>query len=87
MSDLTLPIILKLVLKKKGFDCPICYETVSKPVTMPCSHAFCCECTNEWLQTCNEENKHVTCPICRYSCFLTTDEKQWEAFIYHHFGH
>jgi hypothetical protein len=81
MADQTIPLILKLVLK---FDCPICYETVSKRVTMPCSHAFCCECTKEWLQTCNEENKQVTCPMCRF-LMKTQDEKQWDAFMYHHF--
>lgn len=78
MSDQT----LKLVLKIEGFDCPICYETVtdSKRITMSCSHAFCCECTKEWLHTCYEENKQVTCPMCRYSCFLmeTPDETQYQ---------
>jgi len=81
MSDQTLKLVLKSV-PREGFDCPICYETVTdrKRITMSCSHAFCCECTKEWLHTCYEENKQVTCPMCRYSCFLmeTPDEKQYQ---------
>jgi len=64
------------------FDCPVCYETVpkTKRVTQSCGHIFCCECTKEWLHTCSNENKQVTCPMCRYSSFLleTPDEKQFQ---------
>ena len=63
------------------FDCPICYENVTndKRVTISCCHNFCCNCTTELLKTCNEQQKNVTCPMCRYSCFLleTPDEDQF----------
>lgn len=75
--------ILSNLKKEQGqFDCPICYENVSnsKRITISCGHTFCCECTKEWLYTCNDANKNVTCPMCRYSCFLleTPDEIQFQ---------
>lgn len=63
------------------FDCPICYENVTynKRITISCCHNFCCQCTTQLLKTCNEQQKNVTCPLCRYSCFLllTPDEDQF----------
>ena len=63
------------------FDCPICYESTSrsKRVTISCNHDFCVDCTKSLLQSCNEQQKNVTCPMCRYSCFLleTPDETQF----------
>jgi hypothetical protein len=40
-------------------DCPICYETPRKPVTLRCQHIFCEVCITEWL------DREKTCPICR----------------------
>jgi len=52
--------------------CPICYDQLSHPVTLPCGHTFCTCCIGPWYQT--EANKRrnlltpsVTpkCPTCR----------------------
>lgn len=63
------------------FDCPICYDSFSKTkrVTISCNHDFCFGCTKLLLETCNEQQKNVACPMCRYSCFLleTPDEAQY----------
>ena len=65
-----------------NIECPICYETVfkTKRIILPCGHTFCCECTIEWLNTCNEESKNMTCPMCRksFSTLKTPDEKQFQ---------
>ena len=64
-----------------SFDCPICYEDIAdnKRVTISCGHNFCMTCTEDLVRTCNQEPKNVSCPMCRYPCFLleTPDEKQF----------
>ena len=64
------------------FECPICYNSVlkSERVTISCRHDFCGTCTQELLKTCCIEQKNVTCPMCRYQCFLleTPDTNQFE---------
>ena len=41
-------------------NCPICLDGISLPVTLGCSHVFCCTCLTTWM---NET--HFNCPICR----------------------
>ena len=41
-------------------NCPICLDVLSLPVTLGCSHTFCCTCLITWI---NES--HFSCPICR----------------------
>lgn len=65
------------------FDCPICLEDdieKSKRVTISCNHNFCMSCTVNLLKSCNEQRTNVTCPMCRYPCFLleTPDVPQFE---------
>ncbi|TYZ69087.1 hypothetical protein PybrP1_010193, partial [[Pythium] brassicae (nom. inval.)] len=42
-------------------DCSICYEEMSQPVKLPCSHMFCEECVTEWF------DRERSCPLCRAS--------------------
>ena len=49
-------------------DCPICLETLTTPVCLPCGHTFCLQCVTDHAQTfrgypINEES--VNCPTCR----------------------
>jgi len=65
------------------FDCPICYEEsipTAKRVTISCGHHFCMTCTVNLLKNCQQEEKNVTCPMCRHPCFLleTPDEPQFK---------
>lgn len=65
------------------FDCPICYEEsipTAKRVTISCGHHFCITCTVDLLKMCQQEEKNVTCPMCRHPCFLleTPDEPQFK---------
>lgn len=46
------------VLFKDHFQCPICLEVFSAPVTTPCGHTFCKHCIEEiWNHT-------LQCPVC-----------------------
>jgi hypothetical protein len=64
-----------------SFDCPICYEEIAdtKRVTISCGHNFCMSCTVDLVKSCNQEPKNVSCPMCRYPCFLleTPDKGQF----------
>ena len=49
-------------------DCPICLETLTTPVCLPCGHTFCLQCVADHAQTfrgypINEES--FDCPTCR----------------------
>ena len=54
------------------FRCPICYETMSLPVTLACGHSFCTCCIGPWYKaelaklggTATRE-KAPKCPTCR----------------------
>ena len=39
--------------------CPICLDNFKRPYSIGCSHIFCMNCINKWL----EDNN--TCPVCR----------------------
>lgn len=42
-------------------DCSICYEEMTQPVKLSCSHMFCEECVTEWF------DRERSCPLCRAS--------------------
>ena len=48
----------KIIKPNDWADCPICMETYAYPMTLPCDHTFCSECTIK-LSTKGE------CPTCR----------------------
>lgn len=41
-----------------SMECGICFEHSANTV-LPCTHAFCGKCVEEWYRT------HQTCPLCR----------------------
>lgn len=45
-------------------DCPICYETMTRPktITTNCNHEYCDTCIKSYLECCGKE---PTCPMCR----------------------
>ena len=40
--------------------CPVCYELIEQPVTLPCSHELCLKCFQDSVSTAN-----FNCPLCR----------------------
>eukprot|EP01107_Rhizomastix_libera_P013946 TRINITY_DN4111_c0_g1_i1.p1 TRINITY_DN4111_c0_g1~~TRINITY_DN4111_c0_g1_i1.p1 ORF type:complete len:261 (+),score=37.56 TRINITY_DN4111_c0_g1_i1:445-1227(+) len=41
--------------------CPICQDSLDKPIILSCHHIFCEDCIGEWL------SKQNSCPMCRSS--------------------
>ena len=50
--------------------CPICYDSMVKPVLAQCGHCFCKGCIEQWILESPE------CPICRRS--IDTDGQEFE---------
>lgn len=46
---------------KEDFECAICYNTLSLPLTLPCGHTFDLEC----LAECCNRRPAFPCPMCR----------------------
>jgi len=47
-----------------GFDCPVCFEVMWKPVQTPCNHLFCERCLHDVLRSIGM-GKELVCPLCR----------------------
>ncbi|CAJ0577429.1 unnamed protein product, partial [Mesorhabditis spiculigera] len=52
-------------------QCSICLSDMKNPIKLICSHIFCEECVETWL-----EEKH-TCPMCRTT--LDKEDKSWKT--------
>lgn len=47
-------------------NCSICYDTLSNPIYLNCSHIFCGHCIFTWIQSnMKTRNSNVNCPECR----------------------
>mmetsp|Transcript_17320 Transcript_17320/g.55609 ORF Transcript_17320/g.55609 Transcript_17320/m.55609 type:complete len:221 (-) Transcript_17320:113-775(-) len=53
---------------KEENECPVCMEATAV-VVLPCSHAFCKKCLDDWT------SRDDTCPLCRTA--LETEEEHW----------
>ena len=51
--------VIKFVMEKFPL-CPVCYELIEQPVTLPCSHELCLKCFQDSVSTAN-----FNCPLCR----------------------
>lgn len=49
-------------------NCPFCFDTLKRPVSINCGHVFCGECMRTYIQ--KEKKNFMDCPICR-RCFST----------------
>lgn len=60
--------------EKIFYLCGICLEKHLKKEWILCDckkHAFGRDCLKQWIQTCMEKKKQVTCPICRFAAIST----------------
>ena len=49
-------------------ECPICVDTFTDPVALPCMHTFCAKCIKQYVDTSNndeDETRKLNCPTCR----------------------
>ena len=57
---------------RKCTECTICFERLSNPKCLPCSHTFCCQCV-ENLSSGYKYRKQVPCPLCRSTFDVPAD--------------
>uniref|UniRef100_A0A3B1J2M1 RING-type domain-containing protein n=1 Tax=Astyanax mexicanus TaxID=7994 RepID=A0A3B1J2M1_ASTMX len=46
---------------KMSFQCSICLDVFTDPVTTPCGHNFCMVCLREFWNS----SSHCQCPVCK----------------------
>ena len=49
-------------------ECPICIDTFTDPVALPCMHTFCAKCIKQYVDTSDNdegETRKFNCPTCR----------------------
>ena len=49
---------------KALFECPLCLQTLSSPISTACGHTFCSTCLSRALASSPQ------CPLCRAPCYL-----------------
>ena len=61
--------------------CLVCSEICKQPLLLPCSHVFCGDCLDRYIDTCNQSAKEpiefYSCPVCRQN--FSPPEKQNEV--------
>jgi hypothetical protein len=50
---------------KMTFVCVVCREDAKDPIKLECSHVYCRECMDGWV-----EHHNITCPQCRQSSHI-----------------
>lgn len=49
---------------KDQYNCSVCLDLMTDPVTIPCGHSYCINCIKEyWIQ---DQHKKTRCPQCRH---------------------
>lgn len=52
-------------MEQEDFNCSICLDILTDPVTIPCGHNYCMSCINgHW--NCEDQKQVYTCPLCKY---------------------
>lgn len=46
-------------------ECAICTEVMKSPKVLPCTHSFCLECLQQYINNKDPKQRTNTCPICR----------------------
>lgn len=47
-------------------ECSICTENFTEACTLQCSHSFCKECIDDWIQKRKSAGQPALCPICNF---------------------
>ena len=69
-----------LILKKKmqaGFNvavCSVCDEPAEDAIRSRCRHEFCRQCAKDYIQSFQDDNKHVDCPRCHIALSIDLEQ-------------
>ncbi len=50
---------------EEQFNCPVCLDLPSDPVTIPCGHSYCTACISDYWDNEGRKNSTYSCPECR----------------------
>ncbi|KTF89948.1 hypothetical protein cypCar_00039713 [Cyprinus carpio] len=50
---------------EEQFNCPVCLDLPSDPVTIPCGHSYCMACIADYWDNEGRKNGTYSCPECR----------------------
>ncbi|XP_059427702.1 uncharacterized protein trim25l isoform X2 [Carassius carassius] len=50
---------------EEQFNCPVCLDLPSDPVTIPCGHSYCMACIADYWDNEGRKNGSYSCPECR----------------------
>ena len=49
-------------------ECPVCFESFTDPIALPCMHTFCAKCIKQYVdmsENDKDETRKFNCPTCR----------------------
>jgi len=44
--------------------CPLCHQLLTDPTVLPCYHAYCVGCLQDWWQRHQADDQSALCPLC-----------------------
>jgi DNA repair protein RAD16 len=75
-----------LILKKKaqaGFNvavCCVCDEPAEDAIRSQCRHEFCRQCAKDYIQSFQDDSKHVDCPQCHIALSIDLEQPTLEQY-------
>lgn len=75
-----------LILKKKtqaGFNvavCSVCDEPAEDAIRSQCRHEFCRQCAKDYIQSFQDDSKHVDCPRCHIALSIDLEQPTLEEY-------
>ncbi|KAB5584394.1 hypothetical protein PHYPO_G00107040 [Pangasianodon hypophthalmus] len=50
---------------EEQFNCPVCLDLPTEPVTIPCGHSYCMKCITDYWDSERKKSGACSCPECR----------------------
>uniref|UniRef100_A0A8B9RHH6 RING-type domain-containing protein n=1 Tax=Astyanax mexicanus TaxID=7994 RepID=A0A8B9RHH6_ASTMX len=52
---------------EEQFNCPVCLDLPTDPVTIPCGHSYCMDCIADHWDNEAQKSGTCSCPECRHT--------------------
>ena len=73
-------------IRRRNFECGICYEQYKQPKILNCAHSFCETCLDEyWVTTCRR-TPTIPCPVCQQKILIPSTGIQGLQTNFHLIG-